>query len=350
MACPFPVVHATNLRAQLSGREIAVLRAYSKYLRQAGSLFSQAYMEQSLTSHPQIARLLLDLFRTRFDPAALKNAQAEAQLVEDIEHALDAVPSLDEDRILRSFLHLIRASLRTNFFQRGADQQPSPTSPSSSIHRWSPTCPYHGRCSRSSSTRHEWRASTCGVAELHERYTVVRPTRRLPHGDSGPHEGPDGEECGHRTPGAKGSFVVKQLPSGSDREALLAEVTACYQTLIRGMLDLTDNLVAGQVVPPPDVVRYDDADPYLVVAADKGTATFSDIANALARDYGFWLGDAFASGSSAGYDHKQMGITSRGAWESVKRHFREVGKDVEVTDFTITAWVIRPGNAFQWLS
>jgi len=146
--------------------------------------------------------------------------------------------------------------------------------------------------------------------------------------------------------GAKGGFVVKQPLSGTDREALLAEVTACYQTLIRGMLDLTDNLLAGQVVPPPDVVRYDGDDPYLVVAADKGTATFSDIANALAHDYGFWLGDAFASGGSAGYDHKQMGITSRGAWESVKRHFRELGMDVEATDFTVVGIGDMSGDVF----
>ena len=335
------------LRAQLSGREIAVLRAYSKYLRQAGSLFSQAYMEQSLTRHPQIARLLLDLFRTRFDPAALKNAQAEAQLVEDIEHALDAVPSLDEDRILRSFLHLIRASLRTNFFQRGADQQPRPylsfkldpslvpdlplPRPLFEIFVYSPRMEgVHlrgGRVARGgirwSDRREDFRTEILGLMKAQTvKNAVIVPL------------------------GAKGGFVVKQLPSGSDREALLAEVTACYQTLIRGMLDLTDNLVAGQVVPPPDVVRYDDADPYLVVAADKGTATFSDIANALARDYGFWLGDAFASGGSAGYDHKQMGITSRGAWESVKRHFREVGKDVEVTDFTVVGIGDMSGDVF----
>src|SRR5205085_1174019 len=132
--------------------------------------------------------------------------------------------------------------------------------------------------------------------------------------------------------GAKGGFVVKQPPP--DREALREEVVACYRTLVRGLLDVTDNLQGGEIVPPLDVVRYDGDDPYLVVAADKGTATFSDIANALSHDYGFWLGDAFASGGSAGYDHKQMGITSRGAWESVKRHFRELGKDVSATDFT----------------
>ncbi len=335
------------LRAQLSGREIAVLRAYSKYLRQVGSPFSQVYMEQSLAGHPQIARLLLDLFRTRFDPEALKNAQVEARLVEDIEHALDAVPSLDEDRILRSFLHLIRATLRTNFFQRGADQQPKPylsfkldpslipdlplPRPLFEIFVYSPRMEgVHLRGARVarggirwSDRREDFRTEILGLMKAQMvKNAVIVPL------------------------GAKGGFVVKQPPPGTGREALLAEVTACYQTLIRGMLDLTDNLVAGQVVPPPDVVRYDDDDPYLVVAADKGTATFSDLANALAGEYGFWLGDAFASGGSAGYDHKQMGITSRGAWESVKRHFRELGMDVEATDFTVMGIGDMSGDVF----
>ncbi len=335
------------LRAQLSGREIAVLRAYSKYLRQIGSLFSQTYMEQSLTSHPHIARLLLDLFRTRFDPATDKNAHVEAKLIEKIEHALDAVPSLDEDRILRSFLHLIRATLRTNFFQRGADRQPKPylsfkldpsmipdlplPLPLFEIFVYSPRMEgVHLRGARVarggirwSDRREDFRTEILGLMKAQTvKNAVIVPL------------------------GAKGGFVVKLPPVGSDREALLAEAIACYQTLIRGMLDLTDNLVVGRVVPPPDVVRYDDDDPYLVVAADKGTATFSDIANALARDYGFWLGDAFASGGSAGYDHKQMGITSRGAWESVKRHFRELDRDVAETDFTVVGIGDMSGDVF----
>ena len=333
------------LRAQRSSREIAVLRAYSKYLRQAGSLFSQVYMEQSLASHPQIARLLLDLFRMRFDPEALKNPQAEAKLVEDIEHALDAVPSLDEDRILRSFLHLIRATLRTNFFQRRADRQPKPylsfkldpalipdlplPRPMFEIFVYSPRMEgVHLRGARVarggirwSDRREDFRTEILGLMKAQMvKNAVIVPL------------------------GAKGGFVVKQPPAG--RDALLAEVKACYQTLIRGMLDLTDNLVSDQLVPPPDVVRYDDDDPYLVVAADKGTATFSDLANALAGEYGFWLGDAFASGGSAGYDHKQMGITSRGAWESVKRHFRELGMDVETTDFTVVGIGDMSGDVF----
>jgi glutamate dehydrogenase len=335
------------LRAQLSGREIAVLRAYSKYLRQIGSLFSQTYMEQSLASHPRIASLLLELFRTRFDPTTDKNAHVEAKLIEKIEHALDAVPSLDEDRILRSFLHLIRATLRTNFFQQGANQQPKPylsfkldpsmipdlplPLPLFEIFVYSPRMEgVHLRGARVarggirwSDRREDFRTEILGLMKAQTvKNAVIVPL------------------------GAKGGFVIKQPPASTDREALTAEAIACYQTLIRGMLDLTDNLVAGQVVLPPNVVRYDDDDPYLVVAADKGTATFSDIANALARDYGFWLGDAFASGGSTGYDHKQMGITSRGAWESVKRHFRELGRDVETTDFTVVGIGDMSGDVF----
>ncbi len=333
------------LLARLSGREISILRAYSKYQRQAGSLFSQAYMEQSLTSHPHIARLLLDLFRARFDPATGKDAQAEEKLVEDIERALDAVPSLDEDRILRSFLHLIRATVRTNFYQLGGDNKPRPylsfkldpslvpdlplPRPMFEIFVYSPRMEgVHlrgGTVSRGgirwSDRREDFRTEILGLMKAQMvKNAVIVPL------------------------GAKGGFVVKQPPPG--RDALLEEVKYCYQTLIRGMLDLTDNLVAGQVVPPPDVVRYDDDDPYLVVAADKGTATFSDIANDLASDYGFWLGDAFASGGSAGYDHKQMGITSRGAWESVKRHFSELGMDVAVTDFTVVGIGDMSGDVF----
>jgi glutamate dehydrogenase len=333
------------LGARLPAREIAVLRAYSKYLHQAGSPFSQAYMERSLAGHPQIARQLLDLFRLRFDPAVNKSTQAETRLVEDIEQALDAVPSLDEDRILRSFLRLIRATLRTNFFQRGADRQPKPylsfkldpslvpdlplPLPMFEIFVCSPWMEgVHlrgGRVARGgirwSDRREDFRTEILGLMKAQMvKNAVIVPL------------------------GAKGGFVVKQPPA--NRDALLEEVKVCYQTLIRGMLDLTDNLVEGRVVPPPDVVRYDSDDPYLVVAADKGTATFSDMANGLAHDYGFWLGDAFASGGSAGYDHKQMGITSRGGWESVKRHFRELGMDIETTDFTVVGIGDMSGDVF----
>jgi glutamate dehydrogenase len=333
------------LSAGLPAREIAILRAYSKYLRQIGSPFSQAYMEQSVAGHPKIVQRLLNLFRIRFDPAVSKSTQVEEQLVKDIEQALDAVPSLDEDRILRSFLHLIRATLRTNFFQRGANRQPRPylsfkldpslipdlplPRPMFEIFVYSPRMEgVHlrgGRVARGgirwSDRREDFRTEILGLMKAQMvKNAVIVPV------------------------GAKGGFVVKQPPAG--REALLEEVKACYQTLIHGMLDLTDNLVAGQVVPPPDVVRYDSDDPYLVVAADKGTATFSDIANGLAHDYGFWLGDAFASGGSVGYDHKKMGITSRGAWESVKRHFRELGMNVETTSFTVVGIGDMSGDVF----
>src|SRR5207249_1617398 len=264
-----------------------------------------------------IARLLVELFRLRMQPPRTDGTQAKVHdLVGQIEAELDAVASLDEDRILRGFLSVIRAMLRTNYFQQDADGRPKAylsfkldpagipdlpdPRPMFEIFVYSPRMEgVHlraGRVARGgirwSDRREDFRTEILGLMKAQTvKNAVIVPL------------------------GAKGGFVVKLPPAGMDREALLAEAIACYQTLIRGMLDLTDNLLAGQVIPPPDVVRYDDDDPYLVVAADKGTATFSDIANALARDYGFWLGDAFASGGSAGYDHKQMGITSRGAWE-----------------------------------
>jgi glutamate dehydrogenase len=335
------------LRARLSGREIVILRAYSKYLRQIGSLFSQAYIEQSLINQPKIAHLLIDLFQMRFDPRNEKDTRAEAQLVEEIEQAINTVPGLDEDRILHSFLHLIQATLRTNFFQRDTNQQPKPylsfkldpsripnlplPRPQFEIFVYSPRMEgVHLRGARVarggirwSDRREDFRTEILGLMKAQMvKNAVIVPL------------------------GAKGGFVVKRAPSGANREAQQAEVTACYQTLIQGMLDLTDNLVAGHIVPPPNVVRYDDDDPYLVVAADKGTAAFSDIANALAHEYGFWLKDAFASGGSFGYDHKKMGITSRGAWESVKRHFRELDIDVEASNITVVGIGDMAGDVF----
>jgi glutamate dehydrogenase len=345
------------LQARLTWREVTVLRAYTRYLRQTGSTFSQVYIEQSLTGNPHIARLLIELFRARFNPTGGKSAAEQTALVTEIEQALDAVPSLDEDRILRSFLSLIRATLRTNYFQlvprevsaagsrAAASAQPKPylsfkfdpalvpdlplPRPMFEIFVYSPSMEgVHLRGGsvarggiRWSDRREDFRTEILGLMKAQMvKNAVIVPV------------------------GAKGGFVVKRPPA--DRGALMDEVKTCYQTLIRGMLDLTDNLVGEKVVPPADVVRCDGDDPYLVVAADKGTATFSDIANALAREYGFWLGDAFASGGSAGYDHKEMGITSRGAWESVKRHFRELGMDPETTDFTVIGIGDMSGDVF----
>jgi glutamate dehydrogenase len=331
------------LRAQLSGRQVVVLRALSRYQRQAGSAFSPGYVEAALASHPAVARLLVELFVGRFDPHG--DRREVAKLDERIGVALDAIPSLDDDRILRGLWSLVRATLRTNYFQteNGASkahvsfkldpaQIPDLPLPRPMFEIWvySPRmegCHLRaGRVARGgirwSDRREDFRTEVLGLMKAQTvKNTVIVPV------------------------GAKGGFIVKQSPSG-EREKFQAEVIACYQTLIRGMLDITDNLVGGRVVPPPDVVRYDDDDTYLVVAADKGTATFSDIANALAKEYEFWLGDAFASGGSAGYDHKKMGITSRGAWESVQRHFRELGIDADTAAITVVGIGDMSGDVF----
>jgi glutamate dehydrogenase len=334
------------LRARLTWREVTVLRAVGRYLRQAGTTFSDRYVEQALVAHPRVARLLVDLVLARFDPRAADPAQAD-RLVETIEEEIDAVESLDQDRILRSFLDVVRAMLRTNFFQRagGGERRtylsfkldpeqlpwlPLPR-PRFEIFVYSPRAEgVHlrgGKVARGgirwSDRREDFRTEVLGLMKAQMvKNAVIVPV------------------------GAKGGFVVKRPPPGDDREELLAEVEACYRTFISGLLDLTDNIAGQEIEPPPDVVRYDDDDPYLVVAADKGTATLSDVANAVAGDYGFWLGDAFASGGSSGYDHKQMGITARGAWESVKRHFRELGRDVQEQDFTVVGIGDMSGDVF----
>jgi len=349
------------LAARLSWRQIVVLRAYCKYLRQTRLTFSQAYMEETLAANPGVARLLVELFEARLDPARPSEARldpgrardggqpasAVEQLRDEVEAAIDRVANLDEDRILRAFLSMIEATLRTNYFQTGTDGQPKPylsfkldparcpalpaPRPMFEIFVYSPrTEGVHlrgGRVARGgirwSDRREDFRTEVLGLMKAQMvKNAVIVPV------------------------GAKGGFVVKRPPAERTREALAEEVVACYSTLIRGMLDLTDNRVDGKVAPPRDTVRYDGDDPYLVVAADKGTATFSDIANSIARGYGFWLDDAFASGGSAGYDHKKMGITARGAWESVKRHFRELGVDTQTTDFTVVGIGDMSGDVF----
>ncbi len=334
------------LGASLAWREIALLRAYAKYLRQTGIPFSQDYMERALVAYPAIARATVDLFKARFDPA-LGDAQSSERTtrVEAIEktiaEALERVATLDEDRILRRFLNAVRCSLRTNYWldkewisfkvdSRAIDELPAPR-PMVEIFVYSPRMEgIHlrgGRVARGgirwSDRREDFRTEILGLMKTQiVKNSVIVPT------------------------GSKGGFYVKRPPVGGTREEVQAEGVACYQTLIRGLLDLTDNYVEGGVKPPANVVRHDGDDPYLVVAADKGTATFSDIANALARDYGFWLDDAFASGGSAGYDHKKMGITARGAWESVKRHFRELGTDIQRTPFTAVGVGDMSGDVF----
>ncbi len=336
------------LGADLAARQIVVLRAYCRYLLQTGVPFSQIYMERTLAGNAPITRNLVRLFETRFEPGSARTARAERAaetIAGQIRAALDGVASLDDDRILRAYLNLVRATLRTNFYQAGADGRPKTylsfkldpamipdlplPRPKFEIFVYSPRVEgVHLRMGdvarggiRWSDRREDFRTEVLGLMKAQNvKNTVIVPV------------------------GAKGGFVPKRL-AGS-REEIQAEVVACYQTFIRGLLDLTDNIVSGRIVPPREVVRRDPDDPYLVVAADKGTATFSDIANAISAEYGFWLGDAFASGGSAGYDHKKMGITARGAWECVKRHFREMGVDTQKTDFTVAGIGDMSGDVF----
>ena len=334
------------LAAELSAREIAILRAYSRYLRQAGFTFSLAYVQQTLVAHAQLARALVNLFEARFDPQRA-SPEAQAALVREINTGLDQVPSLDDDRILRRFLATIEASTRTNAFQPDGDGRPKPyisikfdpskvpelpePRPMYEIFVYSPRVegvhlrggPVARGGLRWSDRREDFRTEVLGLMKAQMvKNAVIVPV------------------------GSKGGFVLKQPPAGGDREALLREGVECYRTFLCGLLDITDNLVEGKPVPPLNVLRHDGDDPYLVVAADKGTATFSDIANGVAQQYGFWLGDAFASGGSVGYDHKQMGITARGAWESVKRHFRELGIDTQSQDFTVAGVGDMSGDVF----
>ncbi|MBT3155365.1 NAD-glutamate dehydrogenase [Streptomyces sp. CHD11] len=341
--------NALVLSAGLSWRQAMVLRAYAKYLRQAGSTFSQDYMEDTLRHNVHTTRLLVSLFEARMSPDRQRAGyELVDALLEEVDAALDQVASLDEDRILRSFLTVIKATLRTNFFQEASGGVPhdyvsmkfDPTAipdlpaprPAFEIWVYSPRVEgvhlRFGKVARGglrwSDRREDFRTEILGLVKAQMvKNTVIVPV------------------------GAKGGFVAKQLPDpNADRDAWMAEGIASYRTFISALLDITDNMVAGEVVHPVDVVRHDEDDTYLVVAADKGTAKFSDIANDVAESYNFWLGDAFASGGSAGYDHKGMGITARGAWESVKRHFRELGVDTQSQDFTVVGIGDMSGDVF----
>ncbi|MFG3576309.1 NAD-glutamate dehydrogenase [Micromonospora chersina] len=332
------------LRAGLTWRQVVVLRAYAKYLRQAGTVFSQEYMEQTFIAYPKIASLLVELFETRFRPGAStldERRQRSGELVSAIGEALDDVASLDQDRILRSYLTLIQATLRTSFYQKPVggrpksyvafklDPQAIPELPAPrpkfEIFVYSPRFegvhlrfgPVARGGLRWSDRREDFRTEVLGLVKAQMvKNAVIVPV------------------------GAKGGFVLKQKPGDRD------EAVACYKEFVGALLDVTDNIASGEIVPPEDVVRHDADDPYLVVAADKGTATFSDIANEISAAHNFWLGDAFASGGSAGYDHKKMGITARGAWESVKRHFRELGHDTQTQDFTVVGVGDMSGDVF----
>jgi glutamate dehydrogenase len=346
--------NALVVRAGLTWQQATVLRAYAKYLRQAGTTFSQGYIEQTLSQNTGIAKLLVDLFEARFDPEA-GNDTTEAQdgIRAEINDALAQVSSLDQDRILRLLLDLINASLRTNFYRRDAEGNPSEAfavkldsraiaelpEPRPKVEIWvySPRVEgVHLRFGavargglRWSDRREDFRTEVLGLVKAQMiKNTVIVPV------------------------GSKGGFVAKSLPDPAvDRDAWLAEGVACYKVFITSLLELTDNYRRNAdgvqyVAKPPATRCYDNDDPYLVVAADKGTATFSDIANGIAIDRGFWLGDAFASGGSVGYDHKAMGITARGAWESVKYHFRELGTDTQTEDFTVVGIGDMSGDVF----
>ncbi|ACB92267.1 NAD-glutamate dehydrogenase [Xylella fastidiosa subsp. fastidiosa] len=362
------------LAAGLHWRQVALLRGYCKYLLQTGVPFSQSYVEATFAQYPLLARVLVELFDARFNPAIddapkrwkdnqlqrrvqltaladgdtavlkalepmLEASFSDRHVYRETVHAvllklMDHVANVDEDRILRSFVGVIDATLRTNYYQTGKQgplgscisfkfdstqiqDLPKPH-PYREIFVYSPRVegihlrfgPVARGGLRWSDRREDFRTEVLGLVKAQMvKNTVIVPV------------------------GAKGGFFVKCLPSVADRDAIQAEGIACYTLFIQCLLDLTDNIVDGQIVPPAQLVRYDQDDPYLVVAADKGTATFSDIANRLALEHGFWLGDAFASGGSVGYDHKGMGITARGAWESVKRHFRALGRDCQNEDF-----------------
>ncbi|MGL5666059.1 MAG: NAD-glutamate dehydrogenase domain-containing protein, partial [Shewanella sp.] len=333
------------LASGLTGREVSVLRAYAKYMRQIDATFSQAYIEETFGRYPQIADLLVKMFIRKFNPKL--KTRTLGKFMEQINLRLDEVSSLDDDRIIRRYLDLINATLRTNFYQLDAKgesksyisfkfmpslipEMPRPL-PKFEIFVYSPRVEgvhlRYGKVARGglrwSDRREDFRTEVLGLVKAQQvKNTVIVPV------------------------GAKGGFVCKQLPTEGGREAFFTEGQECYRIFIRALLDITDNIVNGEIVHPVDVVRHDEDDPYLVVAADKGTATFSDIANAISQEYNFWLGDAFASGGSNGYDHKKMGITARGGWESVKRHFREVGIDCQTTDFTCLGIGDMAGDVF----
>ncbi len=336
------------LKGGFSWRQVTVLRTYSRFLRQAGVTFSQRYMARTLVEHVGVSKRLWRLFEILFDPSDRDAFRSRAAAVlAEIRAELEEVAILDEDRILRSFLAVIKATQRTNFYQHGEDGKPKPyvsikldsrglrllpePRPRREIFVYSPRMEgVHLRGGdvarggiRWSDRREDFRTEILGLLKAQMvKNAVIVPV------------------------GAKGGFVVSQPPTTGGREAFVAEGIECYKTLIRGMLDVTDNLDGDTVVPPPLVVRRDEDDTYLVVAADKGTATFSDIANAVSAEYGFWLGDAFASGGSAGYDHKKMGITARGGWEAVKRHFREIGTNIQEEPFTAVGVGDMSGDVF----
>jgi glutamate dehydrogenase len=336
--------NALVLDAGLTWREVILLRGCARYLRQAGMRYSETLVQRVLRSNAAITRLLVRLFESRFDPVRQGGVTERCEAIaEELRGQLDEVLSLDADRILRAYLALIEATLRTNYYQsRGPEYLVLKIDPGAvpglveprpkfEIYVYSPRFEAvhlrFGRVARGglrwSDRQEDFRTEVLGLVKAQEvKNAVIVPS------------------------GAKGGFVCKRLPDPADRPAYQAEVLSCYQTFIAAMLDVTDNISGNTVVPPQDLVRRDGDDPYLVVAADKGTATFSDAANEIAARYDFWLGDAFASGGSEGYDHKKMGITARGAWESVKIHFASLGLHPDADDFTAVGIGDMSGDVF----
>jgi len=342
--------NALVLNSGMPWRDVSLVRTLGRYLRQAAIPYSQDYLWITANKHAGISRDLVALFHARFDPRESESSREtkEKEIRANIETALGDVQSLDEDRIMRRFANLIGAALRTNFYQIAKDGGPRPTiaikfesrkiddlplpRPLFEIFVYSPRVEgvhlRFGKVARGgirwSDRPQDFRTEVLGLVKAQQvKNAVIVPV------------------------GAKGGFVPKQMPAGASRDVMMAEGTETYKIFIRSLLEITDNLSAeGAVVPPENTVRHDADDPYLVVAADKGTATFSDTANGLAFEHGFWLGDAFASGGSAGYDHKKMGITARGAWEAVKRHFREMDVDISKTPFTVVGVGDMSGDVF----
>jgi len=343
--------NALVLTGGMQWRDIALIRTISRYLRQVSIAYSQDYMWTTLRRHAAIAVQIVQLFQIRFDPrlevAGAERDRQEAGVMAEIETALQAVDSLDEDRILRRFVNAVQAAIRTNFYQVDPRGQPRPTiavkfasaridglplpHPLYEIFVYSPRVEgvhmRFGKVARGglrwSDRPQDFRTEVLGLAKAQQvKNAVIVPV------------------------GAKGGFIPKQLLAGGTRDAIQSEGTAAYVLFVSSLLDITDNLGPDGLIPPANVVRHDGADPYLVVAADKGTATFSDTANAIAFEHKFWLGDAFASGGSAGYDHKKMGITARGAWEAVRRHFREIDVDIRTVPFTVAGVGDMSGDVF----
>ncbi len=336
------------IRAGLNWQECVVMRAYCKYLRQLHVQFSQEYMEQTLVRNPVITRLIRDLFVTKFNIGnGSRDTKKILNILEKITRALEQVENIDEDRILRRYTNLVNATIRTNYNQKSAkgdckpylsfkfdsaviEEMPAPR-PKFEIFVYAPRFEaVHlrgGKIARGgirwSDRKEDFRTEILGLLKAQ----MVKNAVIVPQG-------------------AKGGFILKSPLENMSRDEFLAEGIDCYKQMMRALLELTDNLVKGATIQPENTICWDESDPYLVVAADKGTATFSDIANQIAEEKKFWLGDAFASGGSQGYDHKQMGITARGAWESVKRHFWELGVDVHATEINVIGVGDMAGDVF----